>query len=321
MPDQTTNTDEQRIPDKLVQDVLSASLKPRKNIHKDGSLDKTPLILSTSAENLNNTSLRNDYNQYIDIESEIPDEITKTDATLITSLEKPSITLAVAEKLQHDAAIEQRDDYDIRTDSVSTKVPINIVNLTSTNDTIDNFQTVTSLATDNNEISKHEQSHITSKKTDSNIKPKSIMKKTKAVSHNHVENNETLLIKDESKSMNKQTVTETITPVDSTMSPKPEKQHPSDYTMTDIWNAYDKTEDGQHSDEKSVSMQFNRLTPSSNMPTVSQQDSSHETSDAHSTEELSRPKFLLRLKPTTILDLNDTLILEVHFVGQPKPKV
>ncbi|CAF5004791.1 unnamed protein product, partial [Rotaria socialis] len=62
------------------------------------------------------------------------DEITKVDVSIITSLEKPSITLAAAEKLQHDAAIELKDDDDdaIKLDLTSAKIPITIENVPST---------------------------------------------------------------------------------------------------------------------------------------------------------------------------------------------
>ncbi len=93
MPDQTTNTDEQRIPDRTVQDVLSASLEPTKINHIESSVEMMSIISFVSTEKVK------DYDEFFDVESEY-----------ISISEKPPITLAEAEKLQHDAAIEQKDE-------------------------------------------------------------------------------------------------------------------------------------------------------------------------------------------------------------------
>ena len=82
MPDQTTNTDEQRIPDRTVQDVLSASLEPTKINHIEGSVEMMPIISFTSTDKVK------DHDEFFDVESEY-----------IVSSEKPPITLAEAEKL------------------------------------------------------------------------------------------------------------------------------------------------------------------------------------------------------------------------------
>ncbi len=94
MPDQTNNTDEQRIPDRTVQDVLSASLEPTKMNHIDGIVEMMPIISFISTEKIK------DHDEFFDAESEY----------IVPSEKLPIITLAEAEKLQHDAAIEQKDD-------------------------------------------------------------------------------------------------------------------------------------------------------------------------------------------------------------------
>lgn len=87
MPDQTITIDEQRVPDRTVQDLLSASLEPTKVNHHE-SLTETMLNIS-----MDSTEKLKDHEEFFDAESE-----------------KPPMTLAEAEKLQHDAAVEQKED-------------------------------------------------------------------------------------------------------------------------------------------------------------------------------------------------------------------
>jgi hypothetical protein len=191
MPDQTMNTDEQRIPDRTVQDVLSASLEPTKINHNEGTGEIMPIITFVSTEKVN------DHDEFFDVESEY-----------ILSSDKPPITLAEAEKLQHDAAIEQKDENFVEADlDLASKTMSTILDPLSTSS---------------------------------------------------IETNET-----EEKSIDK---TESL---------------------------------GQKNTEDVYS---------SETPSVSQQ-------------ELLRPKFSFRLKPTITINAGDNLKLEVHFLGQPEPKV
>jgi hypothetical protein len=113
MPDQTMNTDEQRIPDRTVQDVLSASLEPTKINHNEGTGEIMPIISFASTEKVK------DHDEFFDVESEY-----------ILSPEKPPITLAEAEKLQHDAAIEQKDEnfFEPELDLALVKIPSTEIN-------------------------------------------------------------------------------------------------------------------------------------------------------------------------------------------------
>ena len=87
MPDQTANIDEQH---RMVQDVLAASFEPMKNHNLESTIDHIPPVVSSTTDKVV------DHEELFDVES-----------NLIVPTEKPPITLAVAEKLQHDAAVEQ----------------------------------------------------------------------------------------------------------------------------------------------------------------------------------------------------------------------
>ncbi|CAF4796888.1 unnamed protein product, partial [Rotaria socialis] len=154
------------------------------------------------------------------------DEITKVDVSIITSLEKPSITLAAAEKLQHDAAIELKDDDDaIKLDLTSAKIPITIENVPSTE----------------NEVLTLEHKPIAnSQSIDSNIKSKLIKKKKKIESLSSIENSQKLITSDKSKSIDKQTIT-----LDDQISSKSEKQNSSQDNVSDLQKLHDKIEKEQ----------------------------------------------------------------------------
>ncbi|CAM4905811.1 unnamed protein product [Rotaria socialis] len=300
MPDQTTNIDEQRIPDRTVQHVLSASLEPRKLIHIEGSSEIIPIVLSSSSslDNSSNISLSNDCNECLDIKSEILDEITKVDVSIITSLEKPSITLAAAEKLQHDAAIELKDDDDdaIKLDLTSAKIPITIENVPSTE----------------NEVLTLEHKPIAnSQSIDSNIKSKLIKKKKKIESLSSIENSQKLITSDKSKSIDKQTIT-----LDDQISSKSEKQNSSQDNVSDLQKLHDKIEKEQPASNESSDQSLS----STQLPN-SQQELLSDIDTTYLKQEFIRPKFSLRLKPTSAINNNDKLKLEVHFIGQPEPTV
>ncbi|CAF3618249.1 unnamed protein product [Rotaria sordida] len=336
MPDQTTNIDEQRIPDRIVQDVLSASLKPRKVTHIEGTTEIIPIILSSSTDNSNQISFINDYDEFFDVESEFSNEMTKTDVILITSLEKPPITLAVAEKLQHDAAID--DFNEIKLDLTLTKKLISVENFTSIEDEMNTLISLPSEITE-----KEEQTIENLQQIDSNKKSKLIKKKKQIVLQSPVEENQKLLLTEESKSIDEQmttttTTTEAITSIDQniqeTISSEFEKQNSSE-DISDLQKISDGKKNEQIIIEKSTSIEsFNQKQidqdPSSEKLSIFQQESlqieaiqisSPNVSITHVEQELIRPKFSLRLKPTTIINNNDKLQLEVHFIGQPEPKV
>ncbi|CAF2746284.1 unnamed protein product [Rotaria sp. Silwood2] len=347
MPDQTTNTDEQRIPDRIVQDVLSASLEPRKVTHIEGTTEIIPIILSSSTENSNKVTIVNDFDEFFDVESEFLNEMTKTDVTLITSLEKPSITLAVAEKLQHDAAID--DFSEIKLDLTLTKIPTTVENFSLIENEVNTLislplQTikkddVEDVIIEKFENKKEEQTISHRQQIDSDKKSKLMKKKKKIISHSPVDNNQKPLIIDKKKTteiISKKstttttTTTEEITSVDQNISQsipsESEKQNSSEENISDLQKIPDEKKKEQIIIEKPVSIEsFNQKQtdqcPSSDGLSISQQGSSPNTSITHTETELVRPKFSLRLKPTTIVNNNDKLKLEVHFIGQPKPKV
>ncbi|CAF2489671.1 unnamed protein product [Rotaria sp. Silwood2] len=345
MPDQTTNTDEQRIPDRIVQDVLSASLEPRKVTHIEGTTEIIPIILSSSTENSNKVTIVNDFDEFFDVESEFLNEMTKTDVTLITSLEKPSITLAVAEKLQHDAAID--DFSEIKLDLTLTKIPTTVENFSLIENEVNTLislplQTikkddVEDVIIEKFENKKEEQTISHRQQIDSDKKSKLMKKKKKIISHSPVDNNQKPLIIDKkktteiiSKKSTTTTTTEEITSVDQNISQsipsESEKQNSSEENISDLQKIPDEKKKEQIIIEKPVSIESSNQKqtdqcPSSDGLSISQQGSSPNTSITHTETELVRPKFSLRLKPTTIVNNNDKLKLEVHFIGQPKPKV
>ena len=197
MPDQTTNTDEQRIPDRTVQDVISASLEPTKVIHIECTAGMIPSPSSKSPENTNDFPVVKDHDEFFDVESELPNEITKADVTPTVAVEKPAITLAEAEKLQHDAAIEQKDDdfYEPELDLTSTKVPTIIEDLISIENEINTLTsspitTIIKNTTEDVSVGKSENNTVANKKS------KSVNNKTSTASATPVEYNEMPVIVD-----------------------------------------------------------------------------------------------------------------------------
>ena len=231
MPDQTTTTDEQRVPDRTVQDLLSASLEPTKVNHHESLAETLPNI------SLDSTEKPKDNEEFFDAESE-----------------KPPITLAVAEKLQHDAAIEQKEEdfnepeLDLDLPTIS---PI-LEHASTTAVKVINRQDVFE------EIPVH-GNQLSTKKTD----PRD----------NHRE-------KDDKKSNAEQ-----LEPIE-VIADKSVEELPSI-----AWKNHREVE---------------------GIPST--------TSTACEQESI-RPKFSVRLKPTITANAGDDLKLEVHFIGQPEPKV
>jgi len=264
MPDQTTNTDEQRIPDRTVQDVLSASLEPTKINHIEGIVEMIPMISFASIEKVK------DHEEFFDIESE-----------------KPPITLAVAEKLQHDAAIEQKDE-DFVEPELDLTIPITVEPSLKKND-IENVS---------------EEKSVDQIEFNKKLKP--INKKKTMVSRNSIEKNEEQTTIQKLKSVDKQKSTETIL-------------DKSQITKTSI----NQTASAESSNEqnKIAGKKIESFNQNSKQLSVSHQESSSNTSIAQIDQEFLRPKFSFRLKPTITINDGDNLKLEVHFIGQPKPKV
>lgn len=226
MPDQTTTTDEQRIPDRTVQDVLSASLEPTRVNHHEGLGE----IMSNTS--FVSTEKSKDHEEFFDVEAE-----------------KPPITLAEAEKLQHDAAVEQKDE------EICNESKHDLVLTTAT---------------------LHRVDHSLSCSTEIN---------------------------------SKQDIFQEI-PTDDTQ---------NDTKKTDLTH--------YHTDKFDEAMNVGKFQSNGELPVVvsgnKQQikETSLVTSPAVCEPEFVRPKFSVRLKPTITFNVGDDLKLEVHFIGQPEPKV
>lgn len=229
MPDQTTNIDEQRIPDQTVQHVLSASLEPTKLNHIESITEIIPTNSFISKEN------NQIHEELFDIETE-----------------KPTITLAEAEKLQHDAAIEQKDEVLIEPE-LSLTVPILNGHSLEKNDIL--------------------EEKLTNKKIKPNTK-----KKIATSPPMFVEKNE------------EQIVTQKL-------------------EETGLDNRNPKIDSES---EKSKCNGENNISNGNHLSDVSITEPE---------QECVRPKFSLRLQPTTTVNDGDRLRLEVHFIGHTQPKV
>lgn len=214
MPDQTANTDEQRIPDQAVQHFLSASLEPTKTNHIEGMGEIIPMISFAAIET------NKDHEEFFDIETE-----------------KPIITLAEAEKLQHDAAVEPKDEVFAESE-LDLTIPIAIEHISE-------------------EI----------------VKP--INKKKAMISCNSIEKNEEQAI---NQKLNSEKSSTTMVVSESEKEKLPSIELFNENNLSDV-------------------------------------------SNTQVEQEFLRPKFSLRLKPTTTVNDGDNLKLEVHFIGQPEPKV
>ena len=109
MPEEATGLDEQRTPDAVVQELLSASLEPTADTRVDG-VSPTTLVESKPIADVPSgaspVSPTKDHDEFFDVESET--ETTQT-TSIVKSDESP-ITLAEAEKLQRHAASEHGAD-------------------------------------------------------------------------------------------------------------------------------------------------------------------------------------------------------------------
>ncbi|CAF1496878.1 unnamed protein product, partial [Rotaria sordida] len=135
MPDETTEGDKLRTPDKIVQDVLVAALEPISVSQVEDTSQTIPTSSLTqlqTASTFQTVSFDQDVSkdttkvqsvktaspvpvsmepdQFFDAESESTGEIAKTEIKKITSFHEQPITLAAVEKLQHDVAVEQQMD-------------------------------------------------------------------------------------------------------------------------------------------------------------------------------------------------------------------
>jgi hypothetical protein len=306
MPDQTTNIDEQRIPDRTVQDVLSASLEPTKVIHIEGTVGMMPIISPTSMENANDFPVIKDHDEFFDVESELPNEITKVDNTAVVSPEKPAITLAEAEKLQHDAAIEQKDDdfYEPELDLTSTKVSTTVgdfISIENEANSLTSLPIITIIKNNTEDVlvgkstdKKEEKIATTVLQPIADKKSKPVNKKKTTLPRTPVENNEVSVIVEQSKSIDKQTTVEIITNQSVTTSVDQVVQQ----TIIEKPSSVELIDQKKHS-----------------------QTESPQTTMIPAEQEFIRPKFSFRLKPAITVNEDEQLKLEVHFIGQPAPKV
>ena len=226
MPDQTTTIDEQRVPDRTVQDVLSASLEPTRVNHHEGLGE----IISNGS--LVSTEKLKDLEEFFDAEAE-----------------KPPITLAEAEKLQHDAAVEQKEEQEEEEEDINEPELDLVLTARTTSTLLDPSFTSSTEIIIKQDISEEmpaENKHIDIKKTQRTD--------IDTEKYDEVMNTGKLQSKEESSS--------------------------------------------------AVSLNHQQLAPSSACE-----------------QELVRPKFTVRLKPTITFNAGDDLKLEVHFIGQPEPKV
>ncbi|CAF4550896.1 unnamed protein product, partial [Rotaria sp. Silwood2] len=124
MPDGAINGDKLRVPEKIVQDVLAAALEPTRVGQVEDTAQTTPTSTSqtesvdqdVSKDTVKAQSVRKasqapasmDHDQFFDAETETMSEMTKTEIKRIASFHEQPVTLAAAEKLQHDIAVEQK---------------------------------------------------------------------------------------------------------------------------------------------------------------------------------------------------------------------
>jgi len=335
MPDQTKTTDEQRVPDRIVQDVLSASLEPTKANHIEGTLE---IISFTSTEKLSNSLIINDHDEYFDVESESPNEIIKADVTSISLSEKPPITLAEAEKIQHDAAND--DFYEAQVELTPTNVSATVKHFTSIESKAKSLPFLSPLlptktaampnvSTEKSANKKKEKAIPTIQQTISDKKSKT------NGSHRLVDKNEEQLT-DEQKSTETMSDKHSTKSVNQIVSHEVEKLKSTEDKKSPLQNVPDKKKKDQiiieklipaeSLDQKPTNKVQSLKTPSVSQNESSQIDASIETSSIitpiiQTQQELLRPKFSLRLKPTITVNHEDKLPLEVHFIGQPEPEV
>ena len=123
MVDTVKDEIEHHVTDQAVQNVLAAVLEPTKAARVEDTLFTTTSTSSMLAEAINLLSTEHsdldirsaatktaskDQDEFYDVESEITTDSTTRTVTLGASLHDHPITLAAAEKLQHDAALEQK---------------------------------------------------------------------------------------------------------------------------------------------------------------------------------------------------------------------
>lgn len=306
MPDQTTNTDEQRVPDRTVQDVISASLEPTKIIHIEGTVGMMPITSSKSTENANDFPVVKDHDEFFDVESELPNEITKADVTPTTvAVEKPAITLAEAEKLQHDAAIEQKDDdfYEPELDLTLTKVPTIIEGFISIENKINSLtsspittiikNTTEDVSVGKSKNNKEKKTTVITQQPVANKKSKSVNNKTSTALSTPVEYNGMPVIVEQT-TMDKQTTSG--------------KNNKKEQTIIEKLSSVELIDQKKNSQIALPQINITEI-PSLDPPIPSVQ------------QEFVRPKFSFRLKPTITVNEDDQLKLEVHFIGHPEPKV
>ncbi|CAF4689458.1 unnamed protein product [Rotaria sp. Silwood1] len=133
MPDGTINGDKRRVPEKIVQHVLAVALEPTRvgHVEDTSQTTQTPSVtqLQTtaafqtepfeqdaykdtvkvkSARTASPVPVSMDQDQFFDAESETMSEMVKTEIKRIVSSHEQPVTLALAEKLQHDVSVEQK---------------------------------------------------------------------------------------------------------------------------------------------------------------------------------------------------------------------
>ncbi|CAF4991421.1 unnamed protein product, partial [Rotaria sp. Silwood1] len=133
MPDGTINGDKRRVPEKIVQHVLAVALEPTRvgHVEDTSQTTQTPSVtqLQTtatfqtepfeqdaykdtvkvkSARAASPVPVPMDQDQFFDAESETMSEMVKTEIKRIVSSHEQPVTLALAEKLQHDVSFEQK---------------------------------------------------------------------------------------------------------------------------------------------------------------------------------------------------------------------
>lgn len=314
MPDQTKTTDEQRIPDRIVQDVLSASLEPTKVTHIEGTAE---MVSSISTEK------PNDHDEYFDVESETPNEILPTE-------KPPPITLAKAEKLQHDAAIEQKEDdfYEAQVELAPINVSATVKHFNSMENQANSLLFLSSTKkNDTIKVSAEKSPNKKEETTVSDKKPKSINKKKTNGVCSPVGKNEERVTVEKSNGIDKQKLIETTTSDKRTT--KPDDQINTSHELEKL-----KSSEGNTSESQNISNKKKQEPIVIEKPIPVEFIDQKQTNKVHSpktlpknetpieiSQESLRPKFSLRLKPTITVNHDDKLQLKVQFIGQPEPEV
>ncbi|CAF1138461.1 unnamed protein product [Adineta ricciae] len=306
VPDQTKDTDDVHAREKIVQDIISASLEPTTVIHIEGTVE---IIPSTSTLQTNELSVLNDTKHFFVAESDAPNTIIKTDVTSITVLGKPSITLAEAEKLQHNAVNEQ-----VQNDTHEIEVTLPPTNGPSTASTeVESVLSSSSLSIQNDDVPVEKSTNVKQETTILTQQQESMDKKPKFVTQKATNTSCTLAEKSISA---KRAIfnghTDTLTSQKISSEPR----------VADMQKVSAKKKQEPVIIEKVLSIDSNvSSTPESKSLTNGNHDEVKPTPVVPIEQKSVPPKFTQRLKPSITINHDDQLQLNVSYIGQPEPHI